>query len=451
MGHPEPPHQPWTPQQPGVPGAPQQFNQPISPGLAGQPGQVGAGGVGQPGYGQAPPVGGWQPGSPTPPGPPPPYGAAPSPYGAPAPRKGGGGKVAVIVISVLAGLFLLLDVGGGALLWATGVIGGGSPEDTVRRYYEAAQARDCETMVDLVTEETWRQGGATTRAEAVSQCRDNLSQAGDSFSFTLDDVREVSNFGRTAVVEVTTTVTLPEMPDLGVDVPSGPVTSTTSVTLKKSGRKWLIDGASLFDLGDLGSDLGDFDIPDLDFDLPDLDDLDDWEDSSDPNASEELFHPDELFSAQTWTYEIISGSDTMEGELRLIDVYQHSDCVSAGLTETARLALTSCIGRTEAAYRGTLDGVGVTQQILQFTDYDAASAFVETFGNVYLGEVLAFSDPGGFTSGNYEYAESRIGGAGSFVVATLMVSVSGADDVVAQAQDDAHARQAESENYFLWR
>ena len=474
MGHPQPPNQPPWPEQPGQygqpgagypyqPGAgvPGQPGAPHQPGTSYQPGspyqpaspyQPGADApaqpaAGYPGYGGAtpPPAGGWPPGPYGQPAAP--YGGQPSPY-PPPPAGRSGGKVAGIVIAILAGFFLLLDVGGGVLLWTTGVIGGRSPEQTVRDYFEAAQSRDCKRMIDLVTEDTWRQGGAATKSEAVGECEDALSQLGATTWFTLDNVRLVSQSGDRATVEVTTTVTLTPPAGLGSDFPSGPFTSTDQIELRKSGRTWLIDGTGVFNFSDLDlPDLGDFDL-----DLPGLE-PEDFEpgDPQTPPSAVIPFQPDELYSSPVLSYRIELESRTLEGELTRIDVYEHADCASAGLTTTARLALASCVDRTEAAYRGTLDGVGVTQQVLQFTDYDAANTFIETYGDTYLGEVLEFSDPGGFTSGAFGYSDTRIGGAGVFVVVTLLVSVSDSDDVVQQAKDDAHALHAEASTYFLWR
>lgn len=291
MGYPNPPSQPPWPHQGGQPGHPAHPAHPGQPGHPAHPGQPA-----QPGYpaqpGQPfPPPG--QPGQPYPPGagaqgaPPNPYGyptdpaSAPgqwqpgqgAPYGSPPPSGRSSGKTVGLIVGLVAGFFLLLDIGGGVLLWANNSVGGRSPEKTVEEYLAAFAKGNCGKMFDLVTEETWRSGGATNKAEAIAECEESLDALNMGITIDVESTRLVSESGDTAVVEATTTVTLDEWPE--------PVTSTSDYTLRKSGGDWLLDGgADLPSTGDSAPDFDDFDLDDFnldDFEVPELPELDDFE------------------------------------------------------------------------------------------------------------------------------------------------------------------------------
>lgn len=272
MGYPNPPSQPPWPhqpgQQPGYPAQPGPPGQPYPPpAQPGQPGHAYPPGAGVPGapnapYGQPgsppPPPGGWQPGQ---------YEQAaggyggPPPYGAP-PAGGGGGKKIGIIAGVLAGVFLLLDVGGAVLLWGINSIGGRSPVQTVEAYFDALQDGDCAKMFDLVTEESWRSDGITSKADAISNCESAFVYLDFMGSMEVDNVRLVSESGDTAVVAATVTFTVDELPE--------PITSTSEYTLRKQNGKWLLDEVE--DLVDVdGGDLDDFNLDDFDLDLDDFD------------------------------------------------------------------------------------------------------------------------------------------------------------------------------------
>ena len=79
----------------------------------------------------------------------------------------------VIVLVVLCG-------GAGLLVYFSGVFGGSDPTEVVEDYFAAAQRGDCAKMIELVTEESWRQGGATSRAQAISECEQGMAELGMS-------------------------------------------------------------------------------------------------------------------------------------------------------------------------------------------------------------------------------------------------------------------------------
>jgi hypothetical protein len=81
-----------------------------------------------------------------------------------------------------------------------------SPVGAVRGYYEASQANDCSTMVDLMSEDLLTSGAATTRDDFLPVCEGGLTEEGQRRMEELEfDFALVSESGDTATVEVTTT------------------------------------------------------------------------------------------------------------------------------------------------------------------------------------------------------------------------------------------------------
>ncbi len=122
------------------------------------------------------------------------------------------------------------------LVWAFGS-GGKSPEAAVETYFHALENNDCAAMMDVISEETWRISGATTKSEAIEMCEETFGMAGLDVTLDVKEVRLVSESGDTAVVQATVVVTA------GDSTP--PVTSTTQYTLRKSGGGWVIEHTEL--------------------------------------------------------------------------------------------------------------------------------------------------------------------------------------------------------------
>ena len=215
----------------------------------------------QPGWGGQPP-GGQPPGPPQqpgyPPGPQQPGWGGQQPYPPATPPSGGSGsgKVILIVVAVLA----VVGIGAFVLL---GDSGGSSPEDAVSDFFAAAQDRDCQSMMDLITTESF--AGADPQ-QVLAQCEAALDAGEDFFTpgDTLDNVEVTSEDGDTAVLAVTSTT-------------EGEQT-TDEVNLRKEDGDWKIDfstpGAGTTDPeADLPTDADDLDLPDVtipeDFELPD--------------------------------------------------------------------------------------------------------------------------------------------------------------------------------------
>jgi hypothetical protein len=143
-------------------------------------------------------------------------------------RKSGGlgtpvkaliGLAVVVVLGVAAALVL----GGGGGDSASG------PDGAVRSFFDAAKDKDCDRMLDLVTEASWSQGGSVDKAAALDQCADSV----DSSNFfpgqaDITGIEVLEEADDTATVEVTTEVGDAE-----------PVTETLSVA--KEDGTWVVD------------------------------------------------------------------------------------------------------------------------------------------------------------------------------------------------------------------
>lgn len=362
--------------------------------------------------------------------PPPGWGQPPA---APPPRKGGGGKVLAIVLP-LVGLFLLLLLCccGGFVAYQTGMIGREDPVESVESFFDAAVAGDCDEMVDRVTEETWRQGGASNRAEAVVNCEVGLENLPVTRPTSYQLVSESDD---TAVVRVVFPPV--ELPELGSEF--GPGTDTeVDYHLRRDGRRWLIDGpASGLQLGGTGTPPGALpQSPGLETPAPTLPETPDV-----PTATA-------LWGDRTDVpFRIELEERTLTGELHQLDRYDHPGCASAAVDPSVAADLADCLGRIEAVYLGEHDGIRISQQVFTFTDEDAAVAFASHFDGVWAPELVSFTDPGDIYN---LYSESRSEAVGPYVVLTLMVSSSSDDDSVRLAQDHAHALHAETVNVFIW-
>ena len=175
-------------------------------------------------------------------------------YARPQPKRGG--KGVGIVITVVIALVVLCG-GGGVVAYLAGAFGGGDPTEVVEAYFDAAERGDCAEMVDLVTEESWRENGATSRSQAVSDCEEGFAALGVAgLPIQLMSTRLVSEGEDTAVVAATLGAT----PGF-VDGPApGPM--DVDIPLRKEGRDWLIDATAIGGVG--GFDPGTPPLPGLD-------------------------------------------------------------------------------------------------------------------------------------------------------------------------------------------
>lgn len=156
----------------------------------------------------------------------------------------------------------------------------------------------------------------------------------------------------------------------------------------------------------------------------------------------------ELYSEDSYTFRIELAERVIEGELHLIEAFDHPDCAAAR-TEAAERVLVGCGSRIEAAYTGADEGLRVSQQVLMFEDEADAQAFGSLIEDQFAAEVLSFEDPGDIDGSGY--AASRSGVEGQYVVVTLVVSDSGDEAAITVAEEHAHARHAESLSYLIWR
>jgi hypothetical protein len=82
------------------------------------------------------------------------------------------------------GLKALIGAGAVAIVAVVGflVLGGdddadpNSPVGTVRALYDAFERKDCEAMVDLMSEELWSDGGTATRNDTLAECESDATE-----------------------------------------------------------------------------------------------------------------------------------------------------------------------------------------------------------------------------------------------------------------------------------
>jgi hypothetical protein len=143
-------------------------------------------------------------------------------------RKSGGLGTPV---KALIGLAVVVVLGAAAAL----VLGGGGgdsasgPDGAVRSFFNAAKDKDCDRMLDLVTEASWSQGGSVDKATALDQCAESVDSP-DFFPGQADitATKVLDESDDTATVEVTTEVGEAE-----------PVTETLAVA--KEDGTWVVD------------------------------------------------------------------------------------------------------------------------------------------------------------------------------------------------------------------
>jgi hypothetical protein len=197
--------------------------QPPWPGYA-QPG-FGQPGYGQPRYGQ-PSYG--QPGYAQPPYGQPGYGQLRPPVAQPRARPG---KTLGLVLAIVGGVVLLCG-GSGIAGYLAFFYTSGDPEQAVVDFDAAVQRRDCDALVDLVTERTRELlFNASSREEALVGCQAFYADRGPG-NQRLEDTRLISRNRTTAVVEATYTYLNPE---------PGLYPSAVEFTLLREDRRWRID------------------------------------------------------------------------------------------------------------------------------------------------------------------------------------------------------------------
>jgi hypothetical protein len=142
-------------------------------------------------------------------------------------QAGGRGtrRLALVGLAVVAvaGVAAFVVLGGGGGDSAAG------PDGAVRSFFDAARERDCDRMLELVTEASWSQNGTIDKQVAIDQCAESVGS--ESFfpaQADITDTKVLDESGDGATVEVTT-----EMGD------AEPVTET--LTLVEEDGNWVID------------------------------------------------------------------------------------------------------------------------------------------------------------------------------------------------------------------
>lgn len=134
-------------------------------------------------------------------------------------------------VKALIAVVVLAVVGVGAFLLLSGD-DDGDPAQAVRDFFAAAQDRDCERMISLVSEASWSQDGEITREEALDECAGEIQ---DEEFFPTDAAitgAEVARQeGDTAQVEVT----VRSASEGG---------STDLIPVVKEDGRWVVDFAS---------------------------------------------------------------------------------------------------------------------------------------------------------------------------------------------------------------
>lgn len=171
--------------------------------------------------------------------------------------------------------------------------------------------------------------------------------------------------------------------------------------------------------------------------------------SADPSPSNQELSAEQIYDTSPWPYDdTFDNGNSISGQLELLETYDHPDCVSAAQTDPARQALRTCAQRLEAAYRGTLDGHVISEQVLVFADEVAAEAFLAEFGDTYPGEVISFQDPENIQA-EATYTGGWIEAVGRYVVLSVMFSRTDTD--LQQGGNDTAARQQETIEFLSAR
>lgn len=145
------------------------------------------------------------------------------------------GIVLLSVAAGTAGFFLLLALLGGEE-------GDASPEDTVLSLFEAAKSEDCETAVELVTEDFWSAEGSSDPLE-VCQGFVESETPGWVDNYTVKEVMLRSEEADTATVGVRLS------PEAGADIPPEWLASVVS----QDDGTWLVETVEVTDLSEAGS------------------------------------------------------------------------------------------------------------------------------------------------------------------------------------------------------
>jgi hypothetical protein len=149
---------------------------------------------------------------------------------APSSSTGRSGAVKALIVAVV----LLIAAGGAFFLLSDD--GGDDPAQAVREFFAAAEARDCERMLGLVSEASWSQNGTVDREGALETCADEVvSEEFMPAGLRIESVEVTEQSDDTAEVTVRSTSTA-----LGEQTETIPV-------VKEDGR-WVLDFAFQLDL-----------------------------------------------------------------------------------------------------------------------------------------------------------------------------------------------------------
>ncbi len=148
---------------------------------------------------------------------------AAGPAGTADPAPGGKGKLLLVagLVVVALGAAVLLTRGGGS--------DSGSPVGTVETMYTALREKDCDALLEVMTEATWSEDGASTREEAIDECEISAEQESDALPEDVElDYELASEDDETAVVDVVARF-------------EGQSFETPIVLVQEDGR-WKVDG-----------------------------------------------------------------------------------------------------------------------------------------------------------------------------------------------------------------
>jgi hypothetical protein len=155
----------------------------------------------------------------------------------------------------------------------------------------------------------------------------------------------------------------------------------------------------------------------------------------------------ELYDTSPWIYDItFDNGNRIQGELELLETHDHPECPNAGLTTEVVAALVECTHRVEAAYRGTVDGMVIGEQVLVFANDAAAESFLEQFEEVYAADLLPFRPPSGVRV-DFAWTVSWADGVDRYVVLTAVFG----RESHQQGADDVAARNRETVQYLTTR
>lgn len=108
-----------------------------------------------------------------------------------------------------------------------------SPEGTLQAFATAMNARDCQAVIDLGTDQSFDQDGG--RDEALADCEDTFSDSSFELTVTLENVETIDETSTTAVVQADVTFSAT------FDGSTDTQTTTDTVHMVLEGGEWLID------------------------------------------------------------------------------------------------------------------------------------------------------------------------------------------------------------------